>query len=549
MNSLSAVKWKISIRTLFQFNIKSFVRLLTYLLVISLFLFGTYFVFFKMFSFLLNYEEIGYGIIYRIFSLMFSIFFALLLMSSIISSISTFFRTRELEFLFSTPLKTSHLFLSKLFENGIYSSWATAIISIPLLIALGNTFHLGFSFYLFSIIDFLLLVIIATSIGLILTFIFSGFFLKHSTGSIILIIALITLSIVLMIFFKKAPDIFNLPQTANLTDVNNYISSLEVEQFKYLPSGYAAQSIFNRINGKSSLSAYRSLSLYILLILPMLIISMYMYGRKYLSFGNSTYKKKRNMKNQMRMNIFSKRSIIAFLIQKDIVLFFRNPSQWGQSLIFFTLLALYIFSLIRSPMYFKTPFFTYIIAFANMGFSAYISATLSVRFIFPLISLEGRSFDIIKINVGIRDFFISKLLFNFFVVLILGEVLVTGTNLFLRLDSTVILLSTAIIFLLSIGITFINIGIGAIFPEFHENNPAKIASGFGGIIAAIFSLTYVGLSLGILAGPIRTYFEYQFRGIPFNNLYFYVALLIILVFTVIISVIISPIAIKRLRSA
>lgn len=544
-----AVKLRTYGRTLFRSDFRSVVRLFTYLLVIAVFLFGTYFLFNRIFSFLLNYEEIGFGMIYRIFSLMFSMFFALLLMSSIISSISTFFKTRELEFLFSTPINVSSLFFTKLVENGFYASWATAIISFPLIIALGQTFNAPFSFYILSIIDFLILVVISTSIGLILTFLLSGYFLRHSTGGVVLIIVLIAIAIGLMIFFGKAPQIFNLPQTANLQEVNNYIASLEVEQFKYLPSGFAAQAIFNRLGNINNISQYIPLVIYILAIIPLILISMLMYRKKFISFSNINIKKKKKLPNRMLPNNITGNRIIPMLIQKDILMFLRNPSQWGQSLIFLTLLAFYIFSLIRSPMYFKTPFFTYIIAFANMGFSAYISATLSVRFIFPIISLEGKSFDIIRMHIPIKAYFISKLLFNFFVVLILGEILVLGTNLFLALDSTVIMLSTAVIFILSIGITFINIGIGAIFPEFTESNPSKIASGFGGIIAAIFSLTYVGISMGILAGPIRTYFEYQFRGLEFNNMYFVISLIIIAFLTLIISLIITPIALRKLNAA
>lgn len=542
------VKIRTYYRSLFKNDFKSIVRLLTYMMVIAVFLLGTYFLFNRIFAFLLKYEEIGFGMIYRIFSLMFSMFFALLLMSSIISSISTFFRTRELEFLFSTPINVSSLFFTKLIENGVFASWATAIISFPLIIALGQTFNASFSFYLLSILDFLILVIISTSIGLILTFLFSGYFLRHSIGGVVLIVVIIAIAIILMIFFGKAPQIFNLPQTANLQEVNNYIASLEVEQFKYLPSGFAAQAIFNRLENINNLSQYIPLLMYILGIIPLILLSMFMYRKKFISFSNIASRKKTALPNRMKANRITGNGLIPMLIQKDLLMFLRNPSQWGQSLIFLTLLAFYIFSLIRSPMYFRTPFFTYIIAFANMGFSAYISATLSVRFIFPIISLEGRSFDIIKMHVPMRDYFISKLLFNFIVVLILGEMLVFGTNVFLELDSTVVLLSSAVIFILSIGITFINIGIGAIFPEFNENNPSKIASGFGGIIAAIFSLTYVGIAMGILAGPIRTYFEYQFRGIQFNNMYFLISLSIITVLTLIIAALITTLSLRKLRS-
>jgi len=68
----------------------------------------------------------------------------------------------------------------------------------------------------------------------------------------------------------------------------------------------------------------------------------------------------------------------------------------------------------------------------------------------------------------------------------------------------IILLSSLITFIFSFGITIINTGFGAILPDFNEKNPSKIASGFGGIVAAIVSLFYIGLSISILSTPVKT---------------------------------------------
>ncbi len=544
MTELLLIKSKTIFRNLFRFDAKTIVRVITYLFVISLFLFGSYFIFNRIFVFLLKYEEIGAGIVYRIFSLMFSMFFIMLIMSSIVSSIATFFRTAELEFLFSTPMRVSSIFTVKLIENGVYSSWATSIMAFPLLIALGMAYSAGPAFYVLSISIFLLLILTATMIGLIVVFLFSSFFLRHSTGMVVLLLLLILAVGGLMIFFGKAPDIFNLPQTTSLNEVNQYIASLEVEQFRYIPSGIAAEAIFNIIHKLPNRNNYLYLGIMFLILIPFIWVINAMYRKKYISFGMSMATKKAVMKN--RMARFSSLSSKTFLmIQKDIVIFLRDPSQWGQSLIFLTLLTFYVISLIRSPIYFKTAFYTYILAFANLGFSAYISATMSVRFIYPLISLEGNSFQLIKTSIPMRRFFNAKLIFNFIVVFILGEALVTGTNIFLGLDTAVIVVSMLVIFIMSFGITIINIGFGAIFPEFNEKNPSKIASGFGGIISAIVSLVYVGISLSFIATPTRIYFDFAFRGLPFNFMYYVYSIAGIVVLTGIVFSFLYPFALKR----
>ncbi|MEO0237546.1 MAG: hypothetical protein ABIN35_04855, partial [candidate division WOR-3 bacterium] len=474
ITEIFTLKSKIVLRSLMIKDFKSFVKFLTFLFVITTFLSGTYFVFFKVFNYLLNLEDIGRGFIYRISSLLFTIIFFLLFTSSIITSISTFFRTPELEFLFSTPLKTEHIFFSKLVENGFYASWASLIISLPLIFSIAKVFNIESIYLVKWLILFIGMLFVSTSFGIFIVFLISDLFKRFSLNFLISLIFIILISFFVFFFIFVKPDIFHLPQNATLEEITKYLNSLEVEQFKYLPSGLILQIIFNDINAKSSSVQYFYLSIYIVFTVIFLLFIIKIYRKKYLGFSllNLSIKKKRS--KVLENKIFSK-NLEIFLIVKDMVIFFRDPSQWGQSLIFMILLFIYSFSIIRSPIYFKTPFYTYILSFANLGFSSYIMATLSVRFIYPLISLEGKTFSIIKSSIKIERYFNSKLIFNFLIIFFLGEFLIVMTNIFLKMDLLIIVLSTIITFIFSFGITIINTGLGAILPDFNEKNPSKIA--------------------------------------------------------------------------
>ncbi|MEO0234563.1 MAG: hypothetical protein ABIN39_01020 [candidate division WOR-3 bacterium] len=547
ITEIFTLKSKIVLRSLMIKDFKSFVKFLTFLFVITTFLSGTYFVFFKVFNYLLNLEDIGRGFIYRISSLLFTIIFFLLFTSSIITSLSTFFRTPELEFLFSTPLKTEHIFFSKIVENGFYASWASLVISLPLIFSIAKVFNIESIYLVKWLILFIGMLFVSTSFGIFIVFLISDLFKRFSLNFLISLIFIILISFFVFFFIFVKPDIFNLPKNATLEEVTKYLNSLEVEQFKYLPSGLVLQIIFNDINAKSSSVQYFYLSVYIVFTVIFLLFIIKIYRKKYLGFSllNLSIKKKRS--KVLENKIFSK-NLEIFLIVKDMVIFFRDPSQWGQSLIFMILLFIYSFSIIRSPIYFKTPFYTYILSFANLGFSSYIMATLSVRFIYPLISLEGKTFSIIKSSIKIERYFNSKLIFNFLIIFFLGEFLIVMTNIFLKMDLLIIVLSTIITFIFSFGITIINTGLGAILPDFSEKNPSKIASGFGGIVSAVISLFYVGLSLSILSNPVKNYFESSFRNLPFDIKEFYFSVFFIIVFTLLMFIIIYIFALKRLKN-
>ena len=50
------------------------------------------------------------------------------------------------------------------------------------------------------------------------------------------------------------------------------------------------------------------------------------------------------------------------------------------------------------------------------------------------------------------------------------------------------------------------VGLGALYPNFGEDNPSKIVSGFGGTLNLVLSLIFVLVVLGIKAIPCFYYF-------------------------------------------
>ena len=88
------------------------------------------------------------------------------------------------------------------------------------------------------------------------------------------------------------------------------------------------------------------------------------------------------------------------LMVKELRIFRRDPVQWMQFLIFFGLLALYFVNIRR---------FTYnaqysaLIGFLNLAVVGLILSTFTTRFIFPMVSLEGRRFWILGLLPLSRD--------------------------------------------------------------------------------------------------------------------------------------------------
>jgi ABC-2 type transport system permease protein len=82
-------------------------------------------------------------------------------------------------------------------------------------------------------------------------------------------------------------------------------------------------------------------------------------------------------------------------------------------------------------------------------------------------------------------------------------------NLLLGVDGYMMMLSAVTIFLLTIGLTGLGVGMGAIYPKFINENPAQIAMSVGGILYMIFSLLYIGVTIILEAWPVYVYFSQQ----------------------------------------
>jgi ABC-2 type transport system permease protein len=173
----------------------------------------------------------------------------------------------------------------------------------------------------------------------------------------------------------------------------------------------------------------------------------------------------------------------------------------------------------------------------NIGICGLILATMAVRFIYPSLSLEGDSFWILGSSpVSAATLFREKFLSSFVVFLIFTEGIGIVSVWLLALEDIYRILTFWVIFLMSITLSSIAVGLGAMFPDFSERNPSKIVSSPGGILTVAVSLVYVAVMMAIIAVPAYRYTIYLVSGgvFPRTELIVSVVLAIILNFILIV---------------
>jgi ABC-2 type transport system permease protein len=196
----------------------------------------------------------------------------------------------------------------------------------------------------------------------------------------------------------------------------------------------------------------------------------------------------------------SLRGDVCALLLKDVRVFWRDTTQWGQTLVLFGLLGVYIVNLRHFSQQLTNPFWVFLVSYLNLGACALNLATLTTRFVYPQFSLEGKRLWI----VGLAPLGLSRVLLTKFA---LATTLSLATTVSLMLLSCRMLALpgprtlylTGAVVIMTFALNGLAVGLGALYPNFKEDNPSRIVSGFGGTFCLVISFLYIVGSVVLLA--------------------------------------------------
>ena len=191
---------------------------------------------------------------------------------------------------------------------------------------------------------------------------------------------------------------------------------------------------------------------------------------------------------------------VRALLVKDIRLFWRDTTQWAQTLVLFGLLGVYILNLRHFSTQLTNTFWVTVVAYLNLGACALNLATLTTRFVYPQFSLEGKRLWIVGLApLGLPRVMLAKFALWVTVSLGLSLGLIVLSCRLLDLPWSRTLLYAGAITVMAFTLNGLAIGLGAVYPNLREDNPGKIVSGFGGTFCLVLSFVYIVGSVLLLA--------------------------------------------------
>lgn len=476
----------------------------------------------------LKVEDIGDILLRKILSMVFLTFLSILIFSNLVTAFSTFFLSDDLQLLNSSPVKPRHFFLARLFETCLHSSWMIVVFSFPLLLAYGQTFNASWMYYAQLLIVFLPFVLIPSALAIMLALFLARLFPARRLRDMVFLLFIMAFAGLYLYFRALQPERFLDPN--QFSETLGVLGMLRDPTSAFLPSDWVVICVFPYLSPDKYSGGQPGFYLWTLYstAAALLVITFWLYEWVYAAaFSRAQEGKKSQYSGDKILQWVIKITSWPFgtptqsMLAKEFRTFLRNPGQWAQLLLLGALIIVYIFNFsslrsISSVKVYGVPaliaewfLFTF-----NLGLLGFVVSAVAVRFAFPAVSLEGRCFWLIRQSpITMAQFLRSKFWSVFLPLITLAEIITIATNLFLRTSPGNIAFAALLVLLMTIGITGMGVGLGAVYPRFNVDNPAKISTGFGGVLFMICSMIWVVVVLVLAILPTIQRIRFKLQGL------------------------------------
>jgi ABC-2 type transport system permease protein len=445
-------------------------------------------------------------------------FFALMLMLAFSAGVilyGSLFRSRETAFLLTTPARTGRVFLHKFQEAILLSSWGFLLLGSPALLAYGVV--VGAPWYYYALLPPFLMafIYIPVAIGAILCMLVVRYLPRRIVSILIAAAALLLLCGAWMGWRLLTGPTNDLLTPGWFQEI---LGRMQVSDQRLLPSWWLSTGLLAAAD-RSWSEGVLFLTLMISNALFFRQLTLWTAERLYRPAYSGLFGKLRRRKRPRSMRLDRVLTglmrplpaTVRLMTIKDFRLFRRDPLQWSQILIFVGFLMLY-FLYIPSFKFSTTSAISYVnmVSFLNLAVVGLLLSTFTTRFVFPMISLEGRRFWILG-QLGVRR---ETLLWGKFLFAACGAIipcsgLVLMSDLLLRVPALILFSHQLTCLLLCLGLAGLAVGLGAWLPNLREESPSRIAAGFGGTLTLVSSTLFILFVVLMTALPTHFFLAAQ----------------------------------------
>jgi len=464
-------------------------------------------------QFIAKFPGLGPVLTERLLYTLFAFLFALLLLSNLIISYTNLFRNRETAYLLTLPVPYATIFRWKFIESVVLASWAFLFLIAPFLVAFGLVREVSWDFYPLMVLLTGMFIILPGVLGSWLAIVIGRYLDRRNFQVAVLALAVLALAFVAF-WWRTNPVDSDLLDQRTLEALDRLLAKTRFTLFPFLPSYWLSTSLLQWTEGVTQGAIFFAL----VLVSYTLFFGTLAFTRFGTLFYNTAsavqsrpggqFQRLGTGAERARQRGWLDRLAGGFTLfapdtramaVKDIRMFWRDTTQWGQSVMFFGLLGAYIVNLRSFTHQLSTPFWINAVAFLNLGACAFNLAAVTTRFVFPQFSLEGRRIWLVGLSpMGLPRIVMTKYWLASALSLFVTLGLVSLSCYLLNMEWPDVAFFSAVVTVMTFSLNGLAIGLGVLYPNFKETNPNKIVSGFGGTLCFVLSSVYIIASLTLL---------------------------------------------------
>ena len=464
-------------------------------------------------------EELGPLLAGKLLGLVLLSFISILVLSNVITALSSFFLAKDLDLLVSAPVDWLRIYLAKLGETLLHSSWMVALMAVPILTAYGVIYHGGPLFAPFAVLTLFPMLVVPAVAGSAVTLVLVNVFPARRTRDLLSIVALGAAGGLILLLRVIRPERLASPEGfRNLLD---FIAVLRTPTSPFLPSEWATKAIMTFLRGDAD-----PLPLLLLWTTAAALVTIGAMLHRAL-FASGFTKAQEGAERFVRCEWWrwTFGTLLGFLpvaksefVLKDVKLFFRDTTQWSQLILLAVLVVVYLFNIKALPLHRGEQvgfFYVTLVSFLNLGLAGFVLAAIAARFIFPAVSLEGRHMWLLRSSpLELRALLWSKYWVGTIPLLVLALLLTGLTNVLLQVRPFMMVVGMLTIGGLTFAIAALALGFGALYPQFETENAAQIPTSFGGLVYMMATIALLGAVLRTLWTAVYAYVRAVYQGQP-----------------------------------
>ena len=471
----------------------------------------------RLLAYFRGVPEIGPLLAGKLLGLILVSFFGILLLSNVITALSSFFLARDLDLLVAAPVDWLRHYCAKLLETLLHSSWMVVLMAVPMLTAYGTVYDGGVAFIGLALATFLPFLLIPAAVGTAITLVLVNAFPARRTRDILSVIAVLAAAGIVVLFRLVRPE--KLARPEGFRSLVDFIAVLRTPTSPLMPSEWLSRSVMGWLTGSvDPLPLYLLWSTAAAAVVVGALLHRWLYARGFTKAQESAERWAREgWTGRVARTALAPLGVVRReLVMKEIRVFFRDTTQWSQLILLAVLVVVYVFNIKFLPLTGEgiTFFIVNLVPFLNLALAGFVLASVAARFVFPGVSLEGRTWWLLRASpLPVRELLWSKFWVGTLPLLVLALAIVGVTNSLLHVSPFMFTVSVFTITLMTFAVAGLAIGFGTVFPRFETENAAQIPTSFGGLLYMMSAVGVIGAVIVLEARPVYSYLSaVSFRG-------------------------------------